>query len=188
MKRGKVLFSLLLVLVLCATLLVAPASAGKRGKRGKSQVAPTPDIPASVFPESLQVPEAAESLVSQPDSPAEALHLVAAFLQLTPDQVGSLKTLLRQRRQAIVPLVQEIVKRQQEIHLQLNSGSPDPATLGQLLIEIHEFLQLVRQAQETFLQAFNNLLNEEQQRRYGAIRVAERLQPFLAAFQSLRLI
>lgn len=185
MMRTKTWGALAVVVMLAAALVVAPASAGKK-KRMK--VPETPEIPTSFLPESLQVPPAAEAAVSQWWTPAESLTVVAVFLQLTPEQVDSLTSLLRQRHDVIVPLVQEINERQRQILEQLQSGAPDPLAIGTLVIEIHQYLQEVREAQATFMGGFLGLLNDEQRRRYEAIRLAERLQPFLPAFRTLRLL
>jgi len=183
--RTKYLVTLAVVLILAAALVVAPASAGKKKRNA---VPATPAIPTNVLPESLQVPPGAESLLGQWLSPAESLAVVAAFLELTPEQVSALTALLQQRHQAIAPLIQEVVTRQQQIAEQLQSGAPDPLAIGTLVIEIHQYLQQVREVQVTFMQDFLNLLTEEQRRRYAAIRLAEQLQPFLPAFRTLRLI
>lgn len=185
MMRTKTLGALAVVVILSAALLVAPASAGKRKR---SAVPATPAIPTNVLPESLQVPPQAESLIGQWLSPAESLAVVAAFLELTPEQVSALTTLLQQRHQALAPLIQEIVARQQQIGDQLQSGAPDPLAIGTLVIEIHQYLQQVHEVQATFMQDFLTLLNDEQRRRYAAIRLTEQLQPFLPAFRTLRLI
>src|SRR3990167_1775326 len=157
MKRTKAFWALAVVLILAAALLVA---------------AP-PAIPTNVLPESLQIPPGAESLLGQWLSPAESLAVVAAFLELTPEQVSSLTTLLQQRHTAIAPLIQEIVTRQQQIAEQLQSGAPDALTIGTLVIEIHQYLQQVHGVQATFMQDFLNLLNEEQRHRYAALGLAE---------------
>ena len=183
--RTKYLVTLAVVLFLAAARGAAPAAAGKRKRNA---VPATPAIPTNVLPDSLQVPPGAESLLGQWLSPAESLAVVAAFLELTPEQVSALTALLQQRHQAIAPLIQEVVTRQQQIAEQLQSGAPDPLTIGTLVIEIHQYLQQVREVQVTFMQDFLNLLTEEQRRRYAAIRLAEQLQPFLPAFRTLRLI
>lgn len=182
MKRGLVVVSVLLALVL---FLTSGAAAGKRKQRS---VPLTPEIPENVLPPSLQLPVVPESLTSSVGSPTDALQVVAAFLELTPEQVSTLRSLLEQRHETIVPLIQQIAEKQQQIAEQLSSGAPDPATIGQLVIEISQLIQQVHQAQASFLEAFNNLLNEEQRRRYQAIKLAELLQPLLPAFRLLRLI
>lgn len=184
MTRAKILLSGLLIFLLAAAALAPAASAKKK----KVKVPDMPEIPASVLPESLAVPSTADDLVGDWSRPADALEVVAAFLQLTVEQKSSLVTLLQQRHAALAPLIQEINARQQQISQQLNSGAPDPTVIGNLVIEIHQFLQLVQQTQQTFFQAFRNLLNDEQWRRYEIIRLADRLRPFLPAFRTLRLI
>src|SRR3990167_5401890 len=90
--RTKYLVTLAVVLILAVALVVVPASAGKRKR---AAVPATPAIPTGVLPDSLQIPPGAESLLGQWLSPAESLAVVAAFLELTPEQVSSLTTLLQ---------------------------------------------------------------------------------------------
>lgn len=185
MKPGRVLISLLVAAVVFAGVATLPAAAAE--KRGQGSVPQIPEIPTSDLPPSLEIPFVAQALATE-EGPEYALRVVAAFLELTDEQVASLTTLLEQRNEAIAPLVEEIHARQQQLAEELQSGNPAPGTVGQLVIEIHQFGELIRQAQQSFLESFTSLLNQEQQRRYQAIRMAERLRRFLPAFERLRLI
>ena len=114
------------------------------------------------------------------------IQVVAQFLQLRPDQVQELGRLLQVRQAAVVPLLQGIQQRAQQLEALLNSGS-NPANVGMLVIQIHTLQQQVAQAQQDFLSKFMNLLDLEQQQRLEAIRIAAQLQPILPAFQQLYL-
>ena len=184
MKRGISFAGLLLVLALALTTMTPEAFAGKRNR---NRLPNTPPIPTTALPETLQVPPAVEALVGDDPSPQFALRVVVAFLELTEDQVNALVGLLRERHEAVVPLIQAIHEKQRLIYEQLNSGAPDPATIGQLVIEVHQLLYQIHEAQEEFLAGFTALLNEEQLRRYHAMQLAQQLQPFLPAFQKLHL-
>lgn len=183
MKCGKVLLILLPVLVVSLVAVTLPASAGQKAEPPGFPMPPVPEIPDDIVLKSLVLPQAPED-----GPPADPLRVVAAFLQLSEEQVESLRELLEERHETVEPLARAIAERERLIQEQLNSSAPDPATIGQLVIEIHQHRQLIRQAQETFLQAFTSLLNEEQQRRYHALQMAERLQRFLPAFRVLRLL
>jgi Spy/CpxP family protein refolding chaperone len=114
--------------------------------------------------------------------------VVAQFLELSPDQVEAFLHLLRMRQEAVTPLRMGIAERERQLQELLGSGNPDPQLVGQLVIEIHQLRQLIARAQAHFLAQFENLLNEEQERRWQQAQFAERLQPILPAFRLLHLL
>jgi len=114
------------------------------------------------------------------------IQIVAQFLQLRPDEVQELGQLLKARQAAVVPLLQGIQQRVQQLEALLNSGG-SPADVGMLVIQIHTLQQQVAQEQQDFLSNFVNLLAPEQQQRLEAVRIAAQLQPILPAFQQLYL-
>jgi len=117
----------------------------------------------------------------------DAFRVVVHVLKLTEDQALGLKHLLQMRREAVAPLLQAIAQREMQIQQLLQSGG-SAAEIGQLVIEIHQLKQLVQQAQESFMAAFFDLLNDEQEQRFHQIVIAERLQPVLPAFKALHLL
>ena len=117
----------------------------------------------------------------------DAFRVVVHVLKLTDDQALALKQLLRMRQEAVAPLLQGIAQREQQIQQLLQNGG-SPAEIGQLVIEIHQLKQLIQQAQQSFLAALFDLLNDEQEQRFRQIVLAERLQPVLPAFKALHLI
>jgi hypothetical protein len=180
------------ILVLCVSVAQAQA---RKPVRAPAAAAPEG---AAVDPEAL---EAVASLVQTPSStsvagassavqasldPGEALRIVAAFLQLTPNQVEALVELLRVRQETIAPLLQQIVDKEQQIQVLLETGG-EPAAIGQLVIEIHQLKQLIERAQQDFLAAFMDLLNSEQRNRLRAVGQAARLQRVVEAFRTLHL-
>ncbi len=122
-----------------------------------------------------------------PDNIADAFRVVVRFLQLSEDQAMTLRNLLEQRRQAVAPLLQAIAQREELLQQLLQSGG-SAEQIGQLVIEIHQFKQLVQQAQEAFLAAVMDLLNPDQEQRWRAIHLADQLQPIVPAFKVLHLI
>jgi hypothetical protein len=109
------------------------------------------------------------------------------FLQLRPDQVPEFGQLLQARQAAVVPLLEGIQQRMQQLEALLNSGG-SPAGVGILVIQIHTLQQQVAQVQQDFLSKFVNLLDPEQKQRLEAVWIAAQLQPFLPAFQQLNLL
>ncbi len=114
------------------------------------------------------------------------IQIVVQFLQLRPDQVQEFGQLLQARQAAVVPLLQGIQQRVQQLEALLNSGG-SPADVGMLVIQIHALQQQVAQVQQDFLSKFVNLLDPEQRQRQEAVRIAAQLQPILPAFQQLYL-
>lgn len=141
--------------------------------------------PSMTAPDAFNPPELTE--LDSVDNFEEAFQIVAHVLQLTEDQALGLKHLLEMRREAVVPLLQAIAQREMQIQQLLQTGGA-AAEIGQLVIEIHQLKQLIQQAQMSFMAAFFDLLNEEQERRFHQIMIAERLQPVLPAFKALHLI
>ena len=122
-----------------------------------------------------------------PDDLSDAFRVVVRFLQLSEDQAMTLRQLLEQRQQAVAPLLQAIAQREELLQQLLQSGG-SAEQIGQLVIEIHQFKQLIQQAQQTFLAALEDLLNPDQEQRWHAIQLADRLQPIVPAFKVLHLI
>lgn len=120
--------------------------------------------------------------------PPPPLQLVARFLQLTQDQVQQFETLLRQREETVRSISEQIRTRGQRLESMLNSSNPDPAAVGALVLEIHGLSRQVRQAQENFMTALNNLLTQDQRDRVTAVQRASRLLPVIEAFARLGLL
>jgi hypothetical protein len=140
--------------------------------------------PGTVSP----VPASPEMRLPSEDDFQRAVRVVAQFLELSPDQVEAFLHLLRMRQEVVTPLLQGIAERERQLQELLGSDNPDPQVVGQLVIEIHQLRQLLGQAQAHFLAQFENLLNQEQERRWQQAQLAERLQPILPAFRLLRLL
>ena len=119
--------------------------------------------------------------------PAQAIQVVAGFLSLSSDQGQAFRALLRARQQAEAPLLQAIAERERRIQELLDSGG-DPAEIGGLVVEIHRLRQGVAQVQADFLARFGALLSPDQRQRWSAVQMAQRLQPILPAFLTLRLL
>ncbi len=115
------------------------------------------------------------------------LAVVAEFLSLATEQVQALVQLLRERRETLPPILQEIARREQRIGELIASGG-DPAEIGGLVIEINRLRQLAEAAQAQFLARFQSLMSDEQRVRWQQLRVAAGLQPVLPAFQVLQML
>lgn len=123
-----------------------------------------------------------------PNQEPPAIQIVVRFLQLTDDQVSQFETLLNQRRDTIRGIAEQIRPLEEQLRNLLNSNNPDPAVVGRLVLQIHALQQQILQAQENFLTAFRNLLNDEQRARAAGVQRAARLVPVIGAFARLGLL
>ncbi|MFQ5695185.1 MAG: hypothetical protein ACE5HB_04275 [Terriglobia bacterium] len=118
---------------------------------------------------------------------SQALRIVAHFLMLREDQVQALAELLQMRRQAVLPLLRQISEKERQLKALIESGG-DPASIGQLVLEIHEYYKLIVRIQTDFIASLHDLLDPEQKDKLNLIRIALHLQPILPAFKALHII
>ena len=106
------------------------------------------------------------------------------LMNLSDDQIQSLVQLQQQKAQALQPLVQQAQQGQQKLE-QLLANNPDPATVGQLVIQITAIQHQVQQAMTNFQQQALNVLNSDQRNQAQTLGNVLKLQ--LAAQQALNL-
>lgn len=179
MKQIRFVVVVLCVLMGTASLLRAQKPGAKTGS-GVSMSDPSKANIGTII-EQMQ-----RSASPSSDETPPAVQVVVQFLQLRPDQVQEFGVLLQARQAAVVPVLQAIQQRTQQLEALLNSGA-GPVEIGVLVIQIHALQQQVAQAQQSFLSKFTSLLDAEQQQRLEAVRIAAQLQPILPAFQQLYL-
>jgi hypothetical protein len=116
------------------------------------------------------------------------VQAVARYLELSPEQVeawmGLLDGLHRQQR----PLHEQVQGLEEELKLQLQQPEPDPAAVGQLVLEIQALRGQMRFNEEDYQDAFEDLLNEEQLEKLYFLRAASELAPLFPAFKETRLL
>lgn len=127
--------------------------------------------------------------VPQPASGCEndPLAVVARFLSLNGEQIQATAQLLREREEALSPVLQEIARREQRIRELVASGG-DPAEIGRLFVEADHLRQLAAAIQAQILTRFESLLSDEQRGRWQQVRAAAALQPVLPAFAALQIL
>jgi hypothetical protein len=179
MKQTRFVVALLSMVIGSANLLHAQKPTPK-----SSPVVSVPDLSKLSIGKMLEHMQTA-TIEGNSEAPSP-IQTVVQFLQLRPDQVQEFGQLLQARQTAIVPLLQGIQQRVQQLEALFNSGS-SPAGVGILVIQIHTLQQQVAQVQQDFLSKFVNLLDPEQQQGLEAVRIAAQLQPILPAFQQLYL-
>jgi len=178
MKHRGFTVALLIMLIGSAGLLHAQKSQQKPGA-GLS----APDLSKLNIGKMLEQMQATKVEASGGPPP---LQVVVQFLQLRQGQVEELEQLLQARQAAVVPLLEGIQQRVQQLEGLLESGG-NPAEVGVLVIQIHTLQQEVAQVQQDFISKWVSLLDAEQRQRLEAVRLAAVLQPILPAFQQLYL-
>ena len=116
------------------------------------------------------------------------LEVVAHVLSLSDEQVHALGTILQARNEAIRPVVAEIQAHEQALAQQLESASPDPQTVGRLMIEMRTIQQQVQRAVADSNAQFELTLTPEQRVRLEQIRGAAAASPVIPAFRAVGLL
>ena len=116
------------------------------------------------------------------------IQTVAKHLELSPEQVGAWMGLLDGLHQQQRPLHEQVQALEEELRLQLQQPEPDPAAVGQLILEIHALREQIRINEDTYRDAFEDLLNEEQLEKLYLLREASELAPLFPAFKETLLI
>ena len=99
----------------------------------------------------------------EPPPIVEASHnAVAAFLQLTDEQIATWDVIYQIHREAEQPLKDEIAAVQAEIDALFETGDPDPAELGELVIERHALGEALFDVHLVYHEDFVALLDEAQ--------------------------
>jgi hypothetical protein len=138
---------------------------------------------ALVSPVLAQEPEA------EPPPIVEAAHnAVARFLQLTDEQIVAWDEIYQTHRDAEQPRKDEIAAVQAEIDALFEAGDPDPATVGDLVIERRELGEALLEVHLVYHEDFVALLDEVQTRRLRFIARADDVQKFIPAFKLFELI
>jgi len=128
------------------------------------------------------------ALAQADGQPPPPVQMVARYLELSPEQVDAWLGLLDGLRQQQQPLHDQIQGLEEELKLQLQQPEPDPAAVGQLVLEINALRDQMFFNEETYRNAFEDLLNEEQLEKLYILRKASELAPLFPAFRETRLL
>ena len=113
---------------------------------------------------------------------------VAAILELNNDQIHALLTMIEARDAAIRPLAEELQRHQQALAQQLQSPSPDPATIGQLIIEMRAIESRIQQTVGDANKRLDDILSADQRTRLDQLRAAAGVCPVIPAFKAVGLL
>jgi len=120
--------------------------------------------------------------------PERAQDAIVEFLALTPDQVAAWDQLIADRDAAAEPLRMELDAVEAELRALLAEPEPPVELVGALVIEGRDLRQQLGDVHHVYFDGFAALLDEEQNRRFEAVRRAERLQPLFPAFRVFGLL
>jgi methyl-accepting chemotaxis protein len=108
-----------------------------------------------------------------------------AFLNLSDSQIQGFVQLQQQKAQALQPVVQQVAQAQQKLQQILATPSPDPATVGQLVIAIATLGHQFQQIAGSFQQQAANSLQPDQKTKLPPLQLA--LELHSAALQAVSL-
>ncbi len=136
----------------------------------------------------LALPLAAQEPPEAPPVFERAMDHVAAFLELDEAQLEQWDILIDVRQDTVEPLRQAIATAEGELRDLLAAEEYDYTAIGETTVTIAESRQLIAQAHAAYLQGFADMLDEEQRRRFGVVRTADRIKPLLSDFRLLGLL
>jgi hypothetical protein len=139
----------------------------------------------------LVTPVLADIGEQPPEAPpgVEAAHnQVVRFLELTEDQVLAWDELWLIHRDAEQPLRDAIRDVEAQIQALLDSPDPDPAELGELVLQRHDLGQALRDVHVIYHDGFVALLDQDQVDRLYFLARADDVQRFIPAFKLFELI
>jgi Spy/CpxP family protein refolding chaperone len=91
-------------------------------------------------------------------------------LNLTADQVNSLKALTESQRQALQPLVKEAREKAQALRDLQQQPNPNPTDIGNAMLAMRATRERMKAAQQNFRQSLNNLLTTEQREKLDQMK------------------
>ncbi len=109
---------------------------------------------------------------AQPVQRPAGPRVLAAYLQLTPDQVAAWKQMHSDTAAAVKPLVANAMDLRKQLRAALEATPPDPATIGKLAIALHAARNQVRDARQTSKTKLLALLTPEQKTKFAAFEAA----------------
>jgi Spy/CpxP family protein refolding chaperone len=120
---------------------------------------------------------AAAVAVAQPVPPAGPLSArpqaaLAAYLQLTPDQIAAWQQIHKDTAAAVKPLADNARNLQKQLEAAVKAASPDPATVGKLVLSLHSVRDQIRTARDNSKAKLLGVLTPEQKTKFDAFQAA----------------
>lgn len=117
-----------------------------------------------------------------------AHHQVVEFLEMTPDQVEAWNEMNLIHREGEQVIREEIRILEAELKDLMDAGDPDPAAVGELVLQIADLRAEVGEIHVTYHEGFVALLDDDQTGRLHFIARADRVQLIIPAFKLFELI
>jgi uncharacterized membrane protein len=118
----------------------------------------------------------------------EPIHFVAGFLQLSPDQIAALVTIIQTRDAALQPIAARLRADHESLGKLLDSPDPDPAAVGRLLLSIRTAQKQAETIAGDAAASFGKVLTPDQRDRLQFVRQAAQIEPLLPAFRAVGLL
>jgi Spy/CpxP family protein refolding chaperone len=99
-------------------------------------------------------------------------RVLAAYLQLTPEQIASWKQINADTAAAVKPLIANARDLEKQLNAAVQAASPDPAAVGKLALSVHSARNQIRAAHEESRSKLVALLTPEQKVRFEAFQAA----------------
>lgn len=116
------------------------------------------------------------------------LRVVQQALQLDEAQTAEWVRLRQDTDPAVRQLAEELRQVERTLDEELQSENPSAGTVGQLVVRVHELRSAIVEIRRSAVEAFAEVLDEEQLSRLHSIQQAARLQGVLPAFREAGLI
>jgi hypothetical protein len=113
---------------------------------------------------------------------------VVGFLALTPAQTAQWDALHATRQQTVPPLRTQLQGIEDQLKTLLAQSNPDPAAVGDLVLQAHGVREQIRAAESAYVDGFGAMLGTDQQAKLGFLRRAEQAQPVIPAFRLFALL
>ena len=123
-----------------------------------------------------------------PPGVVAAHNQVVRFLELTEDQIAAWDEMYIIHREAEQPVREEMRILEAELKDLFDAGDPDPAAVGELVIEIASLRTEIGEIHLFYHEEFVALLDEDQMGRLGFIARADKVQKIIPAFKLFELI
>jgi Spy/CpxP family protein refolding chaperone len=113
---------------------------------------------------------------------------VATILELAPQQIEALITMVQSRDADMRPLGEEMRKHQDALGKLVESENADPAAIGQTLLEIHSLQKKAESIARQAAAQFEQVLSAEQREKLSHIRESAPVCNVIPAFQAVGLL
>ncbi|HKO54964.1 MAG TPA: periplasmic heavy metal sensor [Thermoanaerobaculia bacterium] len=116
------------------------------------------------------------------------ITVVAGFLQLSPEQVAALLTIMQTRDAALQPIAAKLHANQEALGKLVESPDANPAAVGRLLLDIRAAQKQAETIARDAGAAFERNLTPEQRDRLQFVRQAAQIEPVIPAFRAVGLL